>query len=233
MIRLAVVRGLDPNKAFESEAPIVRIGRADGNDVLLSDAIVSGDHARIDVTDAGARIEDLRSTNGTAILRAGTRLAVEAGKARDLENGDVVELGSGDGAVHLAITLPDEETGAQVLAIRRIDELAPAETNALGDTGRLRALYLAQKKVGGAADLADTLDAVADAVLDLVPKATHVTLVLKADDDDGAAPASAYVPITTRVRGAAQPSGAIPISRSVFRKVVSERAAIMAADAPR
>jgi Nif-specific regulatory protein len=232
MIRLAVARGLSPGKTFESAAGVVRVGRAEGNDVLLSDAIVSGDHLRIDVDADGARVEDLRSTNGTAILRAGARLVCEAGKPIALENGDVLELGSGEGAVHLSVNAPEEESHAQVLAMRRIDELAPAETNTLVDAGRLRALYLCQKKVGGAADLADTLEAVADAVLDLVPKATHVTLVLKADDDDGAAPASAYVPILTRVRGPNQPSGPIPISRSVFRKVVSERAAIMAADAP-
>src|SRR5262249_60960024 len=43
-----------------------------------------------------------------------------------------------------------------------------------------------------------------------------------------------YVPVMTRVRGHdAPPSQAIPITRSVFRKVVSERAAVVAADAPR
>src|SRR4029077_20941569 len=45
---------------------------------------------------------------------------------------------------------------------------------------------------------------------------------------------SGYVPVMTRVRGQeAPPSQAIPITRSVFRKVVSERAAVVAADAPR
>ena len=40
-----------------------------------------------------------------------------------------------------------------------------------------------------------------------------------------------YVPVLTRVRGEAT-IGAIPITRSVFRKVVQERAAVLAADAP-
>ena len=71
---------------------------------------------------------------------------------------------------------------------------------------------------------------------DLVgPQATHVTIVLRDDDEEGAKPAGAagYVPVMTRVRGQDAPSSSpIPITRSVFRKVVTERAAVVAADAP-
>ena len=40
-----------------------------------------------------------------------------------------------------------------------------------------------------------------------------------------------YVPVLTRVRGEQQ-MGAIPLTKSVFKKVVQERAAVLAADAP-
>jgi Nif-specific regulatory protein len=62
-----------------------------------------------------------------------------------------------------------------------------------------------------------------------------VTLILREDDEEGAKPqgVSGYVPIMTRVRGqVGQAAGPIPVTRSVFRKVVSERAAVVAADAP-
>ncbi|MDP9148801.1 MAG: sigma 54-interacting transcriptional regulator, partial [Myxococcota bacterium] len=51
---------------------------------------------------------------------------------------------------------------------------------------------------------------------------------------DGARPGAAgYLPIVTRVRGQQGPAiQPIPITRSVFRKVVSERAVVIAADAP-
>jgi len=60
-----------------------------------------------------------------------------------------------------------------------------------------------------------------------------VTIVLRdVDEPDGT-----YVPVMTRVRApggeGAAPSGPVPITRSVFRKVVGERAAVLAADAPR
>jgi len=117
--------------------------------------------------------------------------------------------------------------------MRRIDEIAPAESKIEGDTGRLRALYTVLKQMGASTDLAEVVEFIADAVLELVPKATHATIVLKSDDDDSAAaPISAYVAILTRVRGQTQAQGPIPIARSVFRKVLSERAAIIAADAP-
>ena len=68
----------------------------------------------------------------------------------------------------------------------------------------------------------DLIVAVCDGVFSLVPGATHVTVVLR-EEDEGT---PSYVPIVTRVRGQQGPTTQpIPITRSVFRKVVSERAA--------
>src|SRR5439155_19393901 len=82
-------------------------------------------------------------------------------------------------------------------------------------------------------DLGETLTHVSDAVFSLVPRSTHVTVVLRDVDDE----TGAYVPVATRVRApggqGAAPSGPVPLTRSVFRKVVGERAAVLAADAPR
>src|SRR5581483_9025907 len=149
MVRLEVVRGQAPGKAVEAEKGIVRIGRADDSDLVLPDTIVSGDHATVKVDGERAVLVDMRSTNGTAILRNGARIEVASGAEAVIEPGDVVELGSGDGAVHLRVAGGNEEE-AKVLAMRRIDEIAPAESKIEGDTGRLRALYNAQKKVGAA-----------------------------------------------------------------------------------
>ena len=73
---------------------MIRIGRAPSNDVVLEDMHVSGEHARI-VAEAGRVVlTDLRSTNGTTLVRRGERLRL-AGEhsAHDLETGDVIELG--------------------------------------------------------------------------------------------------------------------------------------------
>src|SRR5262249_45671385 len=64
---------------------------------------------------------------------------------------------------------------------------------------------------------------------------THATVVLRDDDEEAVGKptgAAGYVPIVTRVRGHEGPTGPIPVTRSVVRKVVTERAAVIAADAP-
>jgi len=106
------------------DRPVLRIGRAPANDVVLSDLLVSRAHAELRSGPAGAEIWDLDSGNGTYVngrLVRGQRLAV----------GDVVTIGpyslafTGDrlvervdgadvafAASRLAVVLPD---GKQLL----------------------------------------------------------------------------------------------------------------------
>jgi Nif-specific regulatory protein len=240
MLRLDVTHGLVKGARHESAADVVRLGRSPNNDVVLPDEHVSGEHARIVLGGERYLLRDLRSTNGTAVLRGDHRIVLDDGNGRELplEAGDVVELGHGDRIVQLAVTFSeDADPVAHVLAMRKIEELGRAESAIERDTNRLRALYEAQKRIGAAVDLGDVLVAICDAAFLLLPGATHVTVVLRDEDDDapsarGGAPT--YVPVLTRVRGQSGPAlEPIPITRSVFRKVVSERAAVIAADATR
>ena len=235
MIRLEVPRGQQTGKVCESSADLVRIGRAEGNDVLLGDELVSGEHAQIFFDGERYLLRDQRTTNGTFVVRGPERIAVDDGVGREvpLETADVIELGTGEGTVSLTLALTIDET-ARVVAPRTIDDFAPAEIRVERDAGSLRALYEAQKAIGGADDLHEVVVAIADACLGLVGHATHVTVVLRDDDEEGGRSGVAgYVPIATRVRGQEQRDVApIPVARSVFRKVVTERAAVIAADAP-
>jgi transcriptional regulator with GAF, ATPase, and Fis domain len=170
-------------------------------------------------------------------VRGTQRIALDDvnGREAPLEAGDVVELGSGERIVRLAVTIADDADDARVLAVRKIEELGRAESTVERDTGRLRALYEAQKRIGAAGDMNEVLAAICDAAFALVPGSTHVTVVLRDDDEETArGGAAGYVPIVTRVRGQQGPATQpIPVTRSVFRKVVTERAAVIAADAPR
>jgi Nif-specific regulatory protein len=233
MIRIDVTQGLARGSRHESSADVIRLGRAAGNDFVLPDELVSGEHARIVFGGDRYMLRDLRSTNGTAVLRAEQRIALDDSNGREieLEPGDVLELGGGDRVVRLSVTFAeDADRDARVLAMRKIDELGPTQSAVERDTGRLRALYEVQKRIGGAEDMNDVLVAICDAAFALLPGATHVTVVLR-EDEEGT---PSYVPIVTRVRGQQGPATQpIPVTRSVFRKVVSERAAVIAADAPR
>jgi len=241
VIKLEVTRGQLLGTAIEPTSDVVRIGRAEGNDLVVPDTHVSSEHAKIVFSADRYVLVDQRSTNGTAILRGGERLVLDDTINREapLEDGDVVELGSQDRVVHVTVTMRDDADDARVFAMKKIEELVPRATILEKDEGRLRILYDALKRIGGAQDLSEVLVAICESSFTLVPLATHVTIILRDDDEESAAGgrdkgASGYVPVMTRVRGQdAPPSQAIPITRSVFRKVVSERAAVVAADAPR
>jgi transcriptional regulator with GAF, ATPase, and Fis domain len=244
MIRLEVTHGLARGASHESSASTLRIGRAEGGDLVLPDEHVSSEHAVVVLAGDGYVLRDLRSTNGTAVVRAGgsggsARIALDDANGRELAlaDGDVLELGAGDRVVRLSVSITDDGEGeARVLAMRKIDELGGAESTVERDASRLRTLYDVQKRIGAAEDLHDVVDAICAGAFVLVAGATHVTVVLREDDDEGAraGSAAAYVPIVTRVRGESVPTTRpIPMTRSVFRKVVSERAAVLAADASR
>jgi len=234
MIRVEVLRGNAEQRVHEWTRD-ARIGRAEGNDLVLVDGHVSGEHARFMARGDRWVIVDLGSTNGTFVVRGGVRTPVDDAVKREMElmTGDVVELGAQDRLVELKVTVVSEVEDARVFAVRKIAELVPAATIVEKEPSRVRALYEAQKRVGSAQDLSEVLVAVCDASFDLVPQATHVTVVVRDDDEDAKASASGYVPVMTRVRGqAGAPTSPVPVTRSVFRKVVSERAAVLAADAP-
>ena len=237
MLMLEVTQGLAAGRVFELVADVVSIGRAPGNDVVLDDMHVSGEHARLALEPGRVVLTDLRSTNGTTLVRAGERrrLAGDASSV-DLETGDAIELGSGDGVTSLRVTIAEDAEAAHIVSLRRLDEVEPAAAAIERDPGALRRLYAAQKRILAATDLDSVLIQFADAALFLVPSATHVTIVLRDDERGSDASAAGFVPVMTRVRlpsgESGPPTGPVPITRSVYRRVVKERAAVLAADAP-
>ncbi|MFS8066455.1 MAG: sigma 54-interacting transcriptional regulator [Byssovorax sp.] len=237
MLLLEVTQGLAAGSTFELTSEVAVIGRSPSNELVLEDMHVSGEHARVTLHDGRVCLQDLRSTNGTTLVRRGERRRLEGEHSSiDLETGDVIELGSGDGVTSMRVTVTDEADVARVVALRRLDEVEPAAAVLERDPGALSKLYAAQKRIGAGNDLDQVLIEVADAVLGLVPNATHVTIVLRDDDQSDGGNTSAFVPVMTRVRVAGgasgPPSGPVPIARAVYRRVVRERAAVLAADAP-
>jgi Nif-specific regulatory protein len=237
VISLRVTRGERAGATLEPTTDTVRIGRAEGNDLVVTDFHVSSEHAKIVFASERYVLIDQRSTNGTAIVRRGDRIALDdvQGREAPLEDGDLIELGSADRIVHIAVTLKEDTDEGRVFALKKIEDLVPQAAIVEKDDHRLRTLYDAQKRIGSAPDLAEVLVAICESSFTLVPLATHVTIVLRDDEEEGQKPqgAAGYVPVMTRVRGQEAPSSSpIPITRSVFRKVVTERAAVVAADAP-
>src|SRR5688572_18149849 len=78
MIVVQVTRGARTGFTFESQADVVRVGRAADNDLVLPDEHVSSDHARVVYTGARWVLRDQRSTNGTAVVRGAERIRAPA-----------------------------------------------------------------------------------------------------------------------------------------------------------
>ena len=233
MISLEVRAGSSRGAAFERAGDVVRIGTAEDNDVVLKGPSVEAHHARLLAASTGLILEDLRTAVGTARIRDGERTAAdEANKfLLTLQAGDLVELGSGEGATVLAITGAADDTDAKVVALRRAEDV-DGRSQGL-DPDKIARIYALQRRIGAASGLDEVLSEVADAALHLTPLATHVTLVLR--DESETKESEAFVPVLTRVRkhDGLQASGPVPVARSVFRKVAKERASVLAADAPK
>ena len=94
-VRLEVLNGGSKGRVLEPEGDVIRIGRSQSNELELSEAHVSAEHARLVVGAERVTLEDLRSTNGTAIVRGSQRIVLgDSTSLRTvLESGDVLELG--------------------------------------------------------------------------------------------------------------------------------------------
>jgi len=234
VITLEVRAGGAAGQVFRVEGDDARIGSDASCEVSLPDAAVAPQHARLLAASSGLLLEDLGAAGETARLRGGERAAASAdnGFRLTLKAGDLIELGRGEQAAVLAVVSTGEQEGdgAKVVALRRIDDLGTQRTQA---ADRLGGIFEAQRRIGVARGLDGVLAAVADAALDLVPGATHATLVLRDSSDEP----PAYIPVLTRVRGAdrrpTSPQGPVPVARSIVRKVLAEKAAVLAADASR
>ena len=234
MIHLEVVDGQEKGRAVESRADLIRVGRADTNDLVLPDWHVSADHAQLVLSGDHYVARDLQSTNGTRILRGGERLDVAAQPGREaaLTTGDILLLGDDERPVKVLVTIDEEPDDARIVSVRKVAELAEVEAEIGSDKDVLKSLYEAQKAIGGTLALDPLLEVVAAQVFRFLARATHVTVALREEDEPARRGSGRYVPIGTRVRGGAG-KDAVPITRSVFKKVVAERAAVLAADARR
>ena len=238
-LRLEVASGASAGRVFDAELDSVRIGRAASNDLVLSDALISSEHARIVSSVDGFVLEDLGSTNGTWLLRANEEHALGEGRrAITLSPGDRLRLGGPDAeGVELRVDFTPDTDTLEIALLRPLSELGSSAPLSAGDD-RLQLLVQALRQVVSHEGLSDVVSGIADAALLLVPRATHATVVLRQEPETEATESRksvGFVPVVTRVRGPSgprAPEAAVRVTRSVVRKVISERAAVLAADAP-
>jgi transcriptional regulator with GAF, ATPase, and Fis domain len=228
-----VLTGSSAGRVIELDGALVRIGRAPGNEVTLDDLHVSGEHARVTLGD-DVELEDRGSTNGTWVTRGDERHSLN-GERRSLPlaTGDVIELGGlDDEGTRLRVSLEAEPDNAQIVSVKPLGELGQLGTDE-DAAGLLKQILGSARSIGASEDLEQVVSALADAALSLVARATHATVALREEEDTSS---TSLVAVVTRTRGAGgqpgAPSGPVPVTRSVARRVLKERAAVLAADAP-
>jgi predicted component of type VI protein secretion system len=111
--RLVMRTGPNPGTAFELDKEVMLIGRDVTNEIMIGDAEVSRQHARLTRTEGGYVLEDLGSTNGTFV--GGERLMAP----RVLNPSDLVGLGE-------TVTLTYESTAPEAAETVARPAAAPA-----------------------------------------------------------------------------------------------------------
>jgi transcriptional regulator with GAF, ATPase, and Fis domain len=230
-IRIEVLNGDEAGKIFESDADVVRIGRDAECELRLSGTHLSSRHLSLRATGSGFAVEDEGSGTGSALLRGNERLELTLNDGEHaLASGDELELGGDSGEpTRLRVRLGDEPAAPEVMVTRSLQELQspPQALEPKVWSAVLSALSAAES-------LDNVVAEVAEAALRLSPRATHATVALmdEAQPDKGL-----LLPMVTRVRGRdgapVAPVGPVALTRSVTRRVIEGRAAVLAADAPR
>lgn len=112
----------DPSLRFPLYTRPQRVGRRAGNDIVIPDAYVSGQHAVIEIVGADVRITDLGSTNGTFIGE--TKIAPNM--PTTVPSDALLTLGKTQFRIEWAAAEPPSETAGET----EPDAEAQAEANA-------------------------------------------------------------------------------------------------------
>jgi pSer/pThr/pTyr-binding forkhead associated (FHA) protein len=122
--QLVMRSGPTPGKVYPLKSDEMFIGRDVGNDIVINDAEVSRRHARLSMQAGGFILEDLGSTNGTAVN--GDRLT----SRHVLRVGEVISFGEHVALVFEAVTDDKEATVAGPRTARKTStesaQVAPA-----------------------------------------------------------------------------------------------------------
>jgi Nif-specific regulatory protein len=225
MITLEVLSGERAGSTFELDVPLLTIGRAPTNQVVLGDYHLSGEHGQIFREDDRYIYRDLKSTNGSRVLRGDATVPLDGGSLETILNdGDRLLLGdpSQPVIINCRVKIEDEGRKQEIIAKRDLSELQTVQNKV--ERERAAALYGVAKKLGRRGlDLAAVFDGVCEAIFELVPKATHVAIDLS--DDDGR-----LNTVSARAKGL--PAGErFPISRAVVRRVLRDKAAVLVSNA--
>ncbi|HEX4416804.1 MAG TPA: sigma 54-interacting transcriptional regulator [Kofleriaceae bacterium] len=213
------------------------IGRSPVSTVVVTDFHLSGDHAQITRIGDLYVFRDLRSTNGSAIERDGRRMPVDAAARWELAlaDGDTLLLGNHHDPVRISVRIGEDDAelddlGERLIASRSIMNLPAVADQLERDPGEALRVYKALQPLGARLEPSEVIEACIAATFQLLPRATHVAILLRSDSDKDR---FALAVSRERTKGEAKAAGADPVraSRTVLRRVLAKREAVLTANA--
>jgi len=202
------------------------VGRAPESVLSLPDGHLSNLHGRFEAREGRVVFLDRTSTNGSVHVRSGS-VTVLGPDCPEVEvwSGDELRLGDpGQPVVVVVAALPEtpDDSPSEVLARRGLAEVEEVTQRVAADAVRLGVLFRHAQKLARGVDLDAVLEAAGQFVFDLLPRATHVGIALR--ESGGRFP-------TMYARNRAGVSVENAVSRTLLRRVVEERAALLLTNA--
>jgi transcriptional regulator with GAF, ATPase, and Fis domain len=247
VIVLEILEGSARGHVFKFEDSTITLGRAATNSLVLHDYHLSGQHGQIFVEGDQFIYRDLRSTNGSTVRRGDEVLNVDASADWEvsLKSGDCLHLGDPAGPVVMRVGLPEltgdgaSDLRDRLIASRSIIDLPKVTDRVEDDPASALRIYKALSPLSTRVEMTDALEAVVDAAFQLLPRATHVSVLLRSDSDKDRFTVALARQRDGRPRRApssgegssAKPADPIRASRAVLRRVLEDRAAILTANA--
>jgi Nif-specific regulatory protein len=240
---LEILQGNAEQRVYRVAGTTATIGRSPANTVIVTDFHLSGDHAQITLAGEHYLFRDLRSTNGSAVERNGQRMAVDATARWEvaLVDGDVLLLGNRADPVRISVRIGDEveeDLGDKLIASKSIMDLPKVADQLEGNPADALRVYKALQPLGARLEPSDAIEAVVAATFELLPRATHVAILLRSEHDRDR---FALAVSRQRSGATAPPAGTsgdrkvaeqpVRASRAVLRRVLADRAAILTANA--
>ncbi|MBN1947585.1 MAG: sigma 54-interacting transcriptional regulator [Bradymonadales bacterium] len=208
----------------------LRIGRDETADLSVEEEHISTSHLELMADDQGWLARDLKSTNGTVVVRGQEEIVL--GPLNQftvrLEHGDLLFLGDPARPVHFRFvgrkTKPLSTT-QEILAVAHLAGLPQFEDRIRQDPKRIATLYEITKRLSNAPGQPAQVGQVAcEAVFDLLPTATHVVISLEER------PEGEFIHFIGLDRQG-ESLGEKHVSKSVIREVRDKRAGVLVADA--
>jgi transcriptional regulator with GAF, ATPase, and Fis domain len=231
VIVLEILHGTAAQRSHRVTGATATIGRSPASTVVVTDYHLSGDHAQITQIGDHYVFRDLRSTNGSAVERDGKRIPVDASARWEvaLVDGDTLLLGNRNDPVRISVRIGDESEDD--LGDRSIMDLPQVADQLDAEPAEALRVYKALQPLGARLEPSEVIDAIVTATFELLPRATHVAILLRSESDK-----DRFALAVSRQRHQAAPStGPAPdpvrASRAVLRRVLADRAAVLTANA--